>query len=299
MSSTKRRKRRPPPNRKLAEEAKATTEKSLRSHVGTETPANGGAEVINPKEANLISALNGGDEPAVEEAFRSYVVTESGVEVATTEEALRLTKSRYHNAPELADLDAESRVKVDSGAEAISAIKKTFDHWMAIARGVAVLRREADRIGGKKTFHEVLEKNGYAVLMRSRSNLTRLVQIAAQEDEVQAWHGTLTENQKWDWAGPSAVFKHCPLFKKPPKDPAAPHKMTLTEANRKLQEDVELLEQRVKASEAAELIQLDEDVDAIAFVLVDRFALDKAEAVAKAMLKQIEAQRAAEKVAST
>jgi hypothetical protein len=40
------------------------------------------------------------------------------------------------------------------------------------------------------------------------------VQIAAREDEVRRWRDTLTEAQRWDWASPSAIFKHCPLFAK-------------------------------------------------------------------------------------
>jgi hypothetical protein len=126
-----------------------------------------------------------------------------------------MSPDRYHNIPELADLSDGERSALDLGVDAIAALKKTFDHWLVIAHGVAIIRKQADRRGGKKTFHRLLQRAGYGVLVdKSRSSLTRLVQIAAREDEVRRWRDTLTEAQRWDWASPSAIFKHCPLFAK-------------------------------------------------------------------------------------
>src|SRR5262245_43996511 len=92
------------------------------------------------------------------------------------------TENQHHTAPELAELDDERQATDEDGAEVIAAIKKTFDHWTMIGRGVAILRREADRLGGRNTFHSLLEKNGYGVLVRSKAGLTRLVQITERED---------------------------------------------------------------------------------------------------------------------
>jgi hypothetical protein len=127
--------------------------------------------------------------------------------------------TRHHNVPELSALNTDQRAVVDFGADAVAALKKTFDHWMAIAHGVAVLRNAADNLGGKKTFHRLLERSGYGTLLRAKAQLTRLVQMAARETEVRQWRDTLTEKQRWDWASPSAVFKHCSLFEAKSKTP--------------------------------------------------------------------------------
>jgi hypothetical protein len=126
-----------------------------------------------------------------------------------------MSPDRYHNIPELADLSDGERSALDLGVDAISALKKTFDHWLVIAHGVAIIRKQADRRGGKKTFHRLLQRAGYGVLVdKSRSSLTRLLQIAAREDEVRRWRDGLTEAQRWAWASPSAIFKHAPMFAK-------------------------------------------------------------------------------------
>ena len=49
----------------------------------------------------------------------------------------------------------------------------------------------------------------------NQSGITRLLQIVGRETEVRQWRDTLTDNQRWEWPSPSAIFKHCPLFAKP------------------------------------------------------------------------------------
>src|SRR5262249_36812183 len=138
-----------------------------------------------------------------------------------------MATERHHNVPELGALNPDQRAVVDLGRDAVAALKKTFDHWMAIAHGVAVLRKAADTLGGKKTFHRLLERAGYGVLLRSKAQLTRLVQMAERETPARAWRDTLTDNQKWEWASPSAIFKHCPLFKKKTEGDQTPTRLEI------------------------------------------------------------------------
>ena len=79
-----------------------------------------------------------------------------------------------------------------------------------------VIREVADRIGGRKTFKRLLIQEGFADLAgRSKSTATRLLQIVERLPDVTKWHADLTPHQQIDWASPSAVFKHCPVFAKP------------------------------------------------------------------------------------
>jgi len=139
-----------------------------------------------------------------------------------------MTTDRYHNIPEMADLGPEKRATVEHGANGVVALRKTFDIWMDIGHGVAVLRDLAKKRGGRKTFHGLLERTGYAALLRSASGkknqaqVTRLLQVVDRETEVRQWRddpNQVTEDRRWHWASPSAIFKHCPLFAKGGRKP--------------------------------------------------------------------------------
>jgi len=137
---------------------------------------------------------------------------------------------RYHNAPEVADLNEDQRSEVEKGAEAIAALKRTFDDWLAIGRGVAVLRAEAKRRGGRQTFKQLLDKHGYAVFLgKSKATTSKLLKIVEHEETVCKWRDTLTDDERFAWASPSAIVTHCPALKvhaTPPETPAAETQVT-------------------------------------------------------------------------
>ena len=87
---------------------------------------------------------------------------------------------------------------------------RSFERWVAVARGIKVLRDEAKAIGGKKTFQLLLTRSGYDDI--NPSVITKLLKILDRLPEVEAWRETLTDKQRREWSAPTTVFKHCPVF---------------------------------------------------------------------------------------
>jgi hypothetical protein len=78
-------------------------------------------------------------------------------------------------------------------------------------RAVVTARARADRVGGGKTFRRILQQQGLGMVVPP-ATATRLEAIMANLSAVEDWRAGLTENQRYRWASPSAVFKHCPAF---------------------------------------------------------------------------------------
>lgn len=125
--------------------------------------------------------------------------------------------TRHHNAPEVTDFTSEENAALENARESLGALKKTFAHWITIGRAVQICRARAEAIGGKETFHRLLERSGFGGLAdrKGKNSLSLLEQIMAREADVVAWHGTLTGAQQLHWASPQTVIKHCPFFTKP------------------------------------------------------------------------------------
>jgi hypothetical protein len=52
-----------------------------------------------------------------------------------------------HNLPGLPSLSPEESICVEQARAALASVKRTFEFWVAIARGLATLRAKADAIG--------------------------------------------------------------------------------------------------------------------------------------------------------
>lgn len=161
-----------------------------------------------------------------------------------------------HNYPDLPSLSHEEITCVEAAREALVTIKRTFEFWMVIARGLRTLKDKAERIGGRFTFDRLREreglggrnKSGHEVLNKTR--VSRLLSILERLPEVESWRASnkLTDKQRFEWASPEAIFRHCPVFAKPKPDPDDDHRPSpmeqLRRANYDLQERVHELEQR-------------------------------------------------------
>ncbi len=69
--------------------------------------------------------------------------------------------SQFHNQPESGNLSDDERRVVEGGKDALQSLAKTFDLWVAVGRGIKVLRNKAEAMGGRQTFKRLLEQNGY------------------------------------------------------------------------------------------------------------------------------------------
>ena len=132
---------------------------------------------------------------------------------------------RYHN--QIGGLTQDARIEVDAAATSWVVIRKTFDHWVTIGRGVMRLRERADQLKGRKTFQRLMEQHGLGELCapKTKAITTRLERIMQPEnlDRVQAWHNNLDPHHRVAWASPSSVLRHCPVFASDkPAKPAGP-----------------------------------------------------------------------------
>jgi len=109
--------------------------------------------------------------------------------------------------------------------------KRTFEGWIAIGKGIRILRRRADQLGGRKTFQRLMAEQGFRIdgpqaeRQFDKTTATRLLQVMEQETEVRIWHRQLTPTQQAEWASPNTILRHCPIFAKPKlsEPPASPY----------------------------------------------------------------------------
>jgi hypothetical protein len=133
---------------------------------------------------------------------------------------------RYlRNDPESSNLDAAELAVFEAARSGVALLKKTFDTWVTIGRGVVLARDRANRIGGGKTFRRILEQQGLAAVVPP-ATATRLEAIIARLSEVEAWRAALSDTRRFNWSSPSAVYKHCPLFARPEGSSQPPMRKT-------------------------------------------------------------------------
>lgn len=144
-------------------------------------------------------------------------------------------------------LTQDDRILVDAAQEAWFSLKRTFDNWVTIGRGVACLRERANTLGGRNAFQRLMAENGFGELTtpKAKSTVSRLEQIMKPENlsRVQEWHNGLPPHEQVAWASPTSVIRRCPIFAVPsvkrkhpkPKSPA-PIARDLTIANERIAE---------------------------------------------------------------
>ncbi len=121
------------------------------------------------------------------------------------------------NQPLLAELTEQQRHAVLLGADALKGLKefarKSFDEWMLVAKGVALLCAIADRPGmSRKARKNLLNDNGYGTL--NESTVSRLRLMAEHETAIRVWRGSLTENKRESWNSPTSICNRCPAVRK-------------------------------------------------------------------------------------
>jgi hypothetical protein len=122
---------------------------------------------------------------------------------------------RLRNDPESSIFTVEENTTLETGRLAIVEFKRTFARWVDIGRGIVVIRAKADQAPDghrNKAFKALLDQQGYGLI--DNSTASHLQTIIARLPEIEAWRATLTEKERYDWASPTAIRQHWPLFKK-------------------------------------------------------------------------------------
>ena len=92
--------------------------------------------------------------------------------------------------------------------------KKAFGDWVTIGRALKALHIKAEQLKRKKAYNILREREGLGVDIIKKSRSSRLLKIIDNLPEVEKWRATLTDAERFDWASPEAVHRHCPLFAK-------------------------------------------------------------------------------------
>jgi hypothetical protein len=121
--------------------------------------------------------------------------------------------SHDDNQPESFALTREEEQIFDNARNAVGELRKTFETWIVIARGVEAANKRADNIGGKRAFMRVLEQQRlYSALGEKdasvKSTASRLLKILENLPEIEAWRASLSDYQRIHWASPTAIDKH-------------------------------------------------------------------------------------------
>jgi hypothetical protein len=121
-----------------------------------------------------------------------------------------------HRDPDPLDnvFSVEDETYLKRAREAFATItKKTFEAWMDLVKGVQVCDRRAEQTSIKS--QRLLKRAGLGVLneRKHKTLLSNMRKIGEHYRDVVAWHAGLPQHLQWEWASPSAVVKHCPIFK--------------------------------------------------------------------------------------
>jgi hypothetical protein len=193
-----------------------------------------------------------------------------------------------HNYPDLPSLSLEEHTYVDAAREALATMKRTFEFWILVARGLQALKDKADRIGGRFTFDRLREREGLGGKRRdgtdvlNKTRVSRLLAILDELPAVESWRATLTDKQRFEWASPEAIFRHCAVFLKdrPTSDKPSPYAQ-MKQANIALQEE----NTELKNHEDGDRFKPTDTAKDIATVLVGMFSQRKATEIARHMLE--------------
>jgi hypothetical protein len=119
-----------------------------------------------------------------------------------------------HNSGLPALTKAESAC-VERALDAVKEMRKTtFGDWVTIGRALKALHIKAEQLKRKKAYNILREREGLGPDLIKKSRSSRLLKIIDNLPEVEKWRATLTDAERFDWASPEAVHRHCPLFAK-------------------------------------------------------------------------------------
>ena len=193
----------------------------------------------------------------------------------------------------------DERRILDAARLASVTLRRTFDNWVTMGRGLQLLRKKAGQIGTRNAFNDLRDQHGFGERFYNKTLVSKLLRVMDELEAVEKWRATLTEKQRFEWASPDAIIRHCPVFNPPP---AADAKRK-TSAYAKLEQTNDDLRPRTGCSqgiaelEAAQpdqgsLFGLDlknDKPDNIAEAIIGNVDLGRAEKIARAILKAIRA----------
>jgi hypothetical protein len=170
---------------------------------------------------------------------------------------------RRSNQPELDELSDQQRAAVLAGADALKTLadfrRRTFDEWMNVARGLAVLRHLADQRSARTAFKNLRRDHGYGSL--NEATCTRLILMAKHETAIRLWRDSLTPRQRESWNSPTSICQRCSavraeMAKAPPRQPRKSGSADFEKALDTIQEAMDAADADARNAMAARLATL-------------------------------------------
>ena len=91
------------------------------------------------------------------------------------------------------------------------ALRRTFDHWVTVGRGLQLLRQRADQIGTRNAFNDLRDQHRLGDKHFRKEVVSRLLKVMDNLEAVETWRTTLTEKQRVEWASPDTIVRRCPV----------------------------------------------------------------------------------------
>ena len=109
-----------------------------------------------------------------------------------------------HKNTDLNPTDDERRI-LDAARAAAVALKRTFDNWVTMGRGLQLLRKKADILGTRNAFNDLRDQLGLGDRFFNKTLVSKLLRVMDELEAVEKWRATLTEKQRFEWASPDAI----------------------------------------------------------------------------------------------
>jgi hypothetical protein len=203
------------------------------------------------------------------------------------------------NVVEIETTQDERRI-LDAAHLASDTLRRTFDNWVTMGRGLQLLRKKADLLGTRNAFNDLRDQHGLGNRFFNKTQVSKLLRAMENLEAVEKWRATLTEKDRIRWASPDAIIRHCPVFNPPPAADAARKPSAyakLEQTNDDLARELDAAKAHIAELEAAQpdqgsLFNLDlknDKPDIIAEAIIGNVDLGRAEKIARAILKAVKA----------
>jgi hypothetical protein len=201
-------------------------------------------------------------------------------------------------------LSTETEAKTEAARQAWGVLRKTFEQWTVIGAAIVALRGRANELGGRKTFHRLLEQQGLGALAKAKAITSRLEKIMTNLPEVVDWHSRLEPKKQVEWSSPTSVCRNCPALwstKAPRPQPTIAKPENLAKVMERqdarieeLQQEIESLNEKLeddrsfwedKADRRLDLT--DPNADVLAATIIEQAGDLMAEKIARELLEQL------------
>jgi len=193
------------------------------------------------------------------------------------------------------EITPDERRVLQAAHVALIALRRTFDHWVTVGRGLQLLRQKADQIGIRNAFNDLRDQHRLGDKHFRKEVVSRVLKVMDNLDAVRAWRAGLTERQRVEWASPDTIVRRCPIFNKSKTTGEAkpsPY-AKLAQANAELQIELHDLKQRAAHGDPFDL--KNDSVETIAGTIIDTVGIDKAVKIAHAILNGLGIHRFAQR----